>query len=94
MFQTSNSGFIAGKPIKPKIAQKVDTRLKRKRIVDFLMTILGTKGPENPTKPEIDEIGRNQAQMKDNSRLSNQIIRNHMVLTSTSGFSAENGLIE
>ena len=51
MPQTSNSGFIAGTPI----------------------------------KPEVDQIDRNQAQMKDNSRLSNQLIRNHMVSTSGLG---------
>ena len=36
-------------------------------------------------KPEVDRIGRNQAQIKDNSRLSNQLIRNHMVSTSGLG---------
>ena len=42
-----------------------------------------------PIKPEVDQIDRNQAQMKDNSRLSNQIITNHMVSTSTYGFIAK-----
>ena len=44
---------------------------------------------EKPIKPEVDQIGRNEAQMKDNSRLSNQLIRNHRVSTSTYGFIAK-----
>ena len=31
---------------------------------------------EKPIKPEVDQIGRNHAKMKDNSRLSNQLNRN------------------
>ena len=71
--------------------------LKRKVIVDFLVNILITiwfrpqlpvLSPKNRSKPEVEQNGRKYAQTKSKSWLVYELIKNHMLPTSTSGFIA------
>ena len=98
--RVSTSGFIGEKPVENrKLTKMAVSMLKRKVIVDFLVNILITiwfrpqlpvLSPKNRSKPEVEQNGRKYAQTKSKSWLVYELIKNHMLPTSASGFIAWN----